>query len=91
MEREEERAFVKRFFEYKLRIAGRTYCYIEELARYTGREKEFVCRDLHEMIRQGYFKEGYLVSEETILILDKEVYRQHLAGKKTRWRKRNNG
>lgn len=68
----------KRFRRYRAVLGPRTHCRIEELASAVGQSTKNVTKDLRKMISGGFFKEGYLDSQETILITDKETYQQYL-------------
>jgi 5-bromo-4-chloroindolyl phosphate hydrolysis protein len=59
-------------------LGDRTYCMVEELAASVGQNSKFVQKDLKKMIGQGFFKEGYLDRQETLLITDKTTYQQYL-------------
>jgi 5-bromo-4-chloroindolyl phosphate hydrolysis protein len=68
----------KRFRRYMKVLGDRTYCMVEELAASIGQNSKFVQKDLKKMIGQGFFKEGYLDRQETLLITDKTTYQQYL-------------
>ncbi len=76
-----------RFRNYVRAIGDRGYCAIEELARAAGRKKEYVRKDLQDMLRRGYFLEGHLDREETTLIVDHETFRQYTQAEEERLRR----
>lgn len=76
-----------RFRNYVRAIGDRSYCAIEELARVIGKRKEYVQKDLQDMLRRGYFLEGHLDREGTTLIVDHETYRQYTQAEETRARR----
>ncbi len=69
----------KRFRRYMAVLGDRTFCKIGELAAAVGQSSKFVKGDLKKMIGQGFFKEGYLDSQETTLITDRSTYQQYLS------------
>lgn len=68
---------IKRFKKYIRAIGDRTYCDFEHLAGVTGREIDFVKKDVRGMIRKGWFMEGAIDKAETCLITSTETYRQY--------------
>jgi hypothetical protein len=69
----------KRFRRYMTVLGDRTYCMVEELAASIGQDSKYVQKDLKKMIGRGFFKEGYLDRQETLLITDKTTYQQYLS------------
>jgi len=76
-----------RFRNYVRAIGDRGYCAIEELARVIGKKKEYVQKDLQDMLRRGYFLEGHLDREGTTLIVDHETYQQYAQAEEARVRR----
>lgn len=76
-----------RFRNYVRAIGDRGYCAIEELARAVGKRKEYVRKDLQDMLRRGYFLEGHLDREETTLIVDHETFQQYTQAEQERARR----
>lgn len=68
----------KRFRRYKQIMGERTYCLVEELASAIGQSCSFVKKDLKKMIRRGFFVEGHLDRNETLLMTDRQTYQQYL-------------
>lgn len=68
---------VKRFKVYRRTLGQKTYCALEELARYAGRSEAFVRRDIQKMIGQGFFLQGHMDQEQTSLIVSDETYRHY--------------
>lgn len=67
-----------RFRRYKAVLGNRTYCLVEELAAAIGKSDKFVQKDLKKMIGRGFFKDGYLARQESLLITDGTTYQQYL-------------
>lgn len=76
-----------RFRNYVRAIGDRGYCAIEELAHAVGRRKEYVRKDLQDMLRRGYFLEGHMDREETTLIVDRETFQQYAQAEEERVRR----
>ncbi|MDO4323677.1 MAG: 5-bromo-4-chloroindolyl phosphate hydrolysis family protein [Lachnospiraceae bacterium] len=76
-----------RFRRYKTVLGSRTYCLVEELSSAIGKNYKFVQKDLKKMIERGFFKEGYLARQETLLITDNSTYQQYL-GTQTEYERR---
>lgn len=67
---------IKRFKTYKRILGVKTQCELLRLARAVGKDTRFVSRDVQKMIEQGYFLEGHLNHEKTMLITSDETYQQ---------------
>lgn len=78
----EQLNMAKRFRRYVEVIGDRTSCMLEELAGAVGRNMKFVRRDVRDMIKRGYFKEGYLDRREETLITDHTAYQRYLEAEK---------
>ena len=76
-----------RFRNYVRAIGDRGYCAIEELARAAGRKKEYVRKELQDLLRRGYCLEGHRDREETTLIVDHETFRQYTQAEEERLRR----
>jgi len=68
---------VERFRVYVRTIGMREYCNVKELAEKAGRKTAPVLRDLKYMIRRNWFLEGYLVGDETCLIVTDSMYTKY--------------
>lgn len=68
---------LKRFKKYVQALGNRTYCDFEHLAGAVGRNVKFVKKDIHYMIRKGWFLEGQTDHKETCLITSRETYQQY--------------
>lgn len=66
---------VKRFRTYKKTLGDRTQCSLEKLAVGVGRDVKFVRREVTRMIERGFFLQGHLDREKTLLITSHETYR----------------
>ena len=67
---------IKRFKAYKRTLGIKTKCELVRLARAVGKDVQFVTEDVQRMIDQGYFLEGHLDYERTMLITSNETYQQ---------------
>ena len=72
------RALAKRFLSYVHCMKGKDYAAIDELARFIGKSRDFVLKDVKTMIRKRFFKEGRLDEKETTLLGTDAVYKQYL-------------
>ena len=68
------RKMVKRFKAYKRTLGQKTHCSVDNLAYTVGKKKEFVQKDLRQMISKGFFLEGHLDKDENTLIVSHETY-----------------
>lgn len=69
---------VKRFLRYRTFLKGSSFGSIEHLAAFSGRQKDFVVKDLKKMIQNGMFEQAFLDEEKTCIMLDWETYQQYL-------------
>ena len=67
---------INRFKAYKRTLGIKTQCELARLARAVGKDVPFVSEDVQRMIDQGYFLEGHLDHEKTMLITSDETYQQ---------------
>lgn len=65
---------IGRFKTYRRTLGDKTHCTIEKLARSVGKNVKTVRKELDQMIREGYFLEGHLNNEQTVLITSDETY-----------------
>ena len=56
----------------------RVYGEIENLAKGTGKSRDYVIKDLQKMLALGIFPEGHLDQQKTCFMLNDVVYRQYL-------------
>lgn len=68
----------ERFQKYVRTIGAREYCNVKELAEKAGQKRAAVIRDLKYMIKRHWFLEGYLVGDQTCLIVTDSMYNQYL-------------
>ncbi len=68
----------ERFRVYVRTIGAREYCNVKELAERVGKKRAAVIRDLKYMIKRHWFLEGYLVGDQTCLIVTDSMYSQYL-------------
>ncbi len=69
-------ARVKRFGIYRGLLGDKTSIPLTRLCQAVQKNDKFLRRDLGRMFRQGYFLEGHLDHEETMLITSHETYRE---------------
>ena len=67
----------KRFRAYTIRLKGRGYCSIRELAAAVGKSERFVRKDVQDMISRGMFLEGHMDKQETCLMASNEAYEMY--------------
>ena len=67
---------IKRFKSYKRTLGLKTQCELLRLGQSVGKDVRFVEKDVRKMIEQGYFLEGHLDHEKTMLITSNETYQQ---------------
>lgn len=67
---------INRFKAYKRVLGIKTQCTLERLARAVGKDVPFVRRDVRQMIDRGYFVEGHLDHEQTMLLTSDEAFQQ---------------
>lgn len=70
---------VKRFKNYLRGLHGRTFCEIKELVEASGKSKNFIIKDLRNMIERGMFVQGHLDEKGNFLIITDETYQQYKA------------
>lgn len=68
---------VKRFRKYVSKLNGREFCKIEELCMAVYKKKDVVVKDLQQMIRKGFFRQGHLDEKQQYLIASDQVYEQY--------------
>ncbi len=66
-----------RFHRYVQLLQGQEYASIQDLGRRTGWPKRKVVRDLHGMIRKGWFRQGYLDDAQSCLMVSDRSYQQY--------------
>jgi len=67
---------LKRLKTYKRTLGLKTQCELARLARAVEKDVQFVIGDVQKMIDRGYFLEGHLNHERTMLITSDETYQQ---------------
>jgi 5-bromo-4-chloroindolyl phosphate hydrolysis protein len=73
---------ISRFKKYKKALGTKTYCSFEELARAVAKPVRFVQKDVTYMIDRGWFTEGHLDQQQTLLITTNETYSQYQIAQK---------
>lgn len=66
-----------RFKRYLAAIGNRTYCAVKDMGAAVGKSAEYVKKDLEEMIRRGWFREGHLDDAGVTMITDNQTYEQY--------------
>lgn len=64
-----------RFKRYKRELGKNTVISIKDLSTAVGETDEFVVRELKKFIKKDYFKEGRIVENNSIFILDNRTYK----------------
>ena len=72
---------VKRFQAYRKALGDKTQCSLEKLAAAVGRDVKFVRKEVTKMIQRGWFTQGHLDKEKTLLITSHETYRNFEASR----------
>lgn len=72
---------VKRFAAYRKALGDRTQCSLEKLAATVGRDVKFVRKEVTKMIERGWFTQGHLDREKTLLITSHETYQNFEASR----------
>jgi galactitol-specific phosphotransferase system IIB component len=68
---------IKRFKSYIKTIGDRGYIEFQKLAQSVGRSKQYLLKDTRNMIRDGWFKQGYIDGQGTSLMVTEEVYQEY--------------
>ena len=72
---------VKRFGAYRKALGDKTQCSLEKLAAAVGRDVKFVRKEVTRMIQRGWFTQGHLDKEKTLLITSHETYQNFEASR----------
>ena len=72
---------VKRFGAYRKTLGNKTQCSLEKLAAAVGRDVKFVRKEVTRMIDRGWFTQGHLDKEKTLLITSHETYQNFEASR----------
>ena len=72
---------VKRFGAYRKALGDKTQCSLEKLAAAVGRDVKFVRKEVTKMIDRGWFLQGHLDKEKTLLITSHETYQNFEASR----------
>ena len=67
---------IGRFKTYCKALGQKTVCALETLAQSVGKSEKYVLKDVQNMIRLGFFREGHLDKEKTRLITSNETFRE---------------
>ena len=72
---------IKRFQAYRKTLGNKTQCSLEKLAAAVGRDVKFVRKEVTKMIERGWFRQGHLDKEKTLLITSHETYQNFEASR----------
>lgn len=72
---------VKRFGAYRKTLGNKTQCSLEKLAAAVDRDVKFVRKEVTKMIERGWFTQGHLDKEKTLLITSHETYQNFEASR----------
>ena len=72
---------VRRFQAYRKALGDRTQCSLQKLAACVGKDVKFVRKEVGRMIDRGFFLQGHLDREQTLLITSDETYRNFEASR----------
>lgn len=73
-----KRSRASRYKQYVRRLEGRDYCAVDELAKTVGRKRNYVLKDLQNMIDRRFFPEGRFDEKKTTFLGTNAVYEQYL-------------
>lgn len=79
-----QRNRLKRAARYMQLCGPKMYDSTDNLARATGKNVNFVIKDIRRMLDLGIFPEGHLDGQNTCLMLNDTIYRQYLETEKNR-------
>lgn len=65
---------IARFKQYTKALGNQTHIKLEALARIAGKSENFIRKDVQKMIAGGYFLQGHLDNEGTLLITSDETF-----------------
>lgn len=75
---------IERFRRYVDLTKEKLYCSVEDMARITGRNANFVRRDIKKMMQKGMFLQAHFDDKETCLMVSDDIYEQYLQIKRSR-------
>ncbi len=82
---------VNRAKRYVQLCGDRKMCEIDRICSATGRSKHWIVKDIRKMLVQGFFPQGYLDEDGTVLILSDDVFKEYMKSKIAPIDKSNNG
>lgn len=68
---------IERFDKYVKVVGMGEFCNISDLAAKVSKSTKFVVKDLNNMIKKGWFKQGHLDAQNTCLIVTDSMYEQY--------------
>lgn len=68
---------VERFNKYVKVLGMAEFCNISDLALKVSKSTKFVVKDVNNMIKKGWFKQGHLDDQNTCLIITDSMYEQY--------------
>lgn len=75
---------VKRYKRYLSLFKGTNFCFVDELAEYSGRSKRYVIRDLRKMLSRGTFPQAHLTQDNSLLLLTRDSYERYILEQRKR-------
>lgn len=67
-----------RFNRYLHLMERSDFCFLDELAEYSGRSKRFVLKDLQRMLQKGFLPHAHITQDRSMIILTKECYERYI-------------
>lgn len=75
---------VKRYKRYLSLFKGTNFCFVDELAEYSGFSKRYVLRDLRKMLLRGTFPQAHITQDNTLILLTKDSYERYILEQRKR-------
>jgi len=69
---------INRYKRYLSLFKGSDFCFVEELADYSGFSKRFVVRDLRRMLQKGFFPHAHITQDNSLILLTKGSYERYI-------------
>lgn len=75
---------VKRYKRYLSLFKGTNFCFVDELADYSGFSKRYVLRDLRKMLMRGTFPQAHITQDNSLILLTKDSYERYILEQRKR-------
>lgn len=69
---------ISRYKRYLSLFKGSNFCFVEELADYSGYSQRFVTKDLRKMLQRGNFPHAHLTQDNSLILLTKDSYERYI-------------